>query len=110
MSLRALVAASLRTQRLQRGFSQETLGRRCGLSVSYVSMLERGHRSPPLDTLEALSNALGVSPLRLLEERPQPLAARPATSRASAPRRRGDRAPASGARGARATPATRGGR
>jgi transcriptional regulator with XRE-family HTH domain len=36
--------------------------------VSYVSMLERGLRVPPLETLEALAKALGVPPLDLLQK------------------------------------------
>jgi transcriptional regulator with XRE-family HTH domain len=68
MSLRAVVAENLRTLRRKVGVAQEALARKSGLSVSYVSMLERGQRAPPLDTLEALSKALGVSPLRLLQE------------------------------------------
>jgi transcriptional regulator with XRE-family HTH domain len=32
-------------------------------------MLERGQRTPPLEMLEALAKALGVSPLHLLQER-----------------------------------------
>jgi len=38
-----------------------------GVSVSYISMLERGQRSPPLEMLEALAKALRVSPLELLQ-------------------------------------------
>ncbi len=68
MSLRAVVAENLRALRLKVGVSQEALAKKSGLSVSYVSMLERGLRVPPLDTLEALSKALGVSPVRLLQE------------------------------------------
>ncbi len=68
MSLRAFVAENLRTLRVRQKLSQQTVARKCGLSVSYVSMLERGHRAPTLATLEALSHALGVSPLRLLDE------------------------------------------
>jgi transcriptional regulator with XRE-family HTH domain len=34
--------------------------------VSYVSMLERGKREPPLDTLEQLAKALGTYPHTLI--------------------------------------------
>jgi len=66
MSLANIVAQNLRALRLQRGLSQESLGRKTRLSVSYVSMLERGQRTPPLDTLEVLAKALAVSPVELL--------------------------------------------
>lgn len=66
MWLRSTVAARLRQLRVEQKLSQGVLAKRSGLSVSYVSMLERGLRVPALDTLEALSRGLGVSPLRLL--------------------------------------------
>ena len=69
MALERLVGPNLRAARLQRKLSQETLAQKAGLSVSYVSMLERGQRTPPLDTLESLAKALGVPPVELLQKR-----------------------------------------
>ena len=40
-----------------------------GLSVAYVSMLERGLRSPPLETIEKMARALKVTPVSLLSGR-----------------------------------------
>jgi len=54
------VTANLKARRLAKKLSQEDLAEKAGISVSYVSMLERGQRSPPLDTLESLAKALGV--------------------------------------------------
>jgi transcriptional regulator with XRE-family HTH domain len=68
MSLRRNVAENLRTTRLRQKLSQEQVAERCCLSISYVSMLERGMRVPPLDTLETLAKALGVHPVELLRE------------------------------------------
>ena len=65
-SLSDKFAANLKSERLRRKLSQETLAGKAGLSVSYISMLERGQRTPPLDTLEALSKALGVGPASLI--------------------------------------------
>ncbi len=59
-------AANLRTERIRRKLSPEALALKAGLSVSYISMLERGQRTPPLDTLESLAKALAVSPTSLL--------------------------------------------
>jgi transcriptional regulator with XRE-family HTH domain len=59
-------AVNLKSERLRRKLSQETLASKAGLSVSYISMLERGQRTPPLDTLESLSKALAVAPTSLL--------------------------------------------
>jgi transcriptional regulator with XRE-family HTH domain len=61
-----LVAENLKAQRTKKKLSQETLAAKAGLSVSYISMLERGERTPPLDTLELLAKALGVTPTQLL--------------------------------------------
>ncbi len=59
-------AANLKVERLRRKLSQESLAAKARLSVSYISMLERGQRTPPLDTLESLAKALAVSPTSLL--------------------------------------------
>ena len=61
-------AVNLKAERLRRKMSQETLAGKARLSVSYVSMLERGQRTPPLETLESLAKALSVSPLALLQK------------------------------------------
>jgi transcriptional regulator with XRE-family HTH domain len=66
MSLTQAVSQNLKTTRLRKKLSQEALAEKAGLSVSYISMLERGQRSPPLDTLESLAGALGVPPTQLL--------------------------------------------
>ncbi|MEI7705723.1 MAG: helix-turn-helix transcriptional regulator [Deltaproteobacteria bacterium] len=65
-SLSEKFAANLKSERIRRKLSQEILAKKAGLSVSYISMLERGQRSPPLDTLEALAKALSVSPASLI--------------------------------------------
>ncbi len=69
MSLTNIVAENLRALRLERKLSQQTVARKTKLSVSYISMMERGTRTPPLETVEVLGKALGVSPLDLLKER-----------------------------------------
>jgi transcriptional regulator with XRE-family HTH domain len=63
-------ATNLKSERLRRKLSQEALAAKAGLSVSYISMLERGQRTPPLDTLESLAKALSVSPTHLLVPAP----------------------------------------
>ncbi len=67
MTLEKIVAQNLRLMRTQRKLSQQALARKARVSVSYVSMLERGERTPPLSTLESMAKALSVSPLHLLE-------------------------------------------
>ncbi|MCB9458112.1 MAG: helix-turn-helix transcriptional regulator [Anaerolineaceae bacterium] len=46
--------------RTQRGFSQAELSRIAGISVSYLSLLERGKRDPNLSTVEDIAQALEV--------------------------------------------------
>ena len=44
----------VRDLRLACGYSQEALGFEAGLDRSYISLLERGRRSPTLDTIVCL--------------------------------------------------------
>jgi transcriptional regulator with XRE-family HTH domain len=67
MPLLTTVAQNLREIRARKNLSQQAVAQKARISVSYVSMLERGQRSPPLETLEAIAKALGVTPLSLLE-------------------------------------------
>lgn len=64
-SLSETVAENLRKERLRRRLSQGALAEKARISVSYVSMLERGRRSPPLGTLESIAKALNVTPTSL---------------------------------------------
>jgi transcriptional regulator with XRE-family HTH domain len=66
MDLLDRFAANVRRFRAKKKLSQKALAERIGISVSYVSMLERGQRSPPLETIEKLAKALGVPPGTLL--------------------------------------------
>lgn len=65
-ALAARFAVNLRSERVRRKLSQEALAAKAGLSVSYISMLERGQRTPPLSTLESIAKALAVPPTALL--------------------------------------------
>ena len=67
MSLTKTVSENLHALRVAKGLTQQELAGRAKITVSYVSMLERGNRSPPLETLEVLAKALKVPPLQLLE-------------------------------------------
>ncbi len=67
MALTDTVTRNLRATRLAKKLTQEQLAQKAKLSTSFISMLGRGQRSPPLDTLELLAAALGVKPIALLE-------------------------------------------
>ncbi len=58
---------NLQTLRRKKALTQEALASKAGISVAYVSMLERGQRTPPLETIEQLAKALRVEPLKLLQ-------------------------------------------
>ena len=69
MTLSARFAGKVRRLRSEKGLSQKALAQNVGLSVAYVSMLERGLRSPPLETIEKMARALKVTPVSLLSGR-----------------------------------------
>ncbi|KRR25266.1 XRE family transcriptional regulator [Bradyrhizobium lablabi] len=69
MRLRRLVAKNLRRLRKEGGLSQEELADRAGLNRNYIGMIEREENSPTVDALEQISNALGIDPVALLQDR-----------------------------------------
>jgi transcriptional regulator with XRE-family HTH domain len=67
MALADAVPENLKRARLKKKLTQEQLAAKTGLSVAYISLLERGARCPPLPTLDTLADALGVRGTSLLE-------------------------------------------
>lgn len=65
----------LKQLRQDRGLSQEELGFASGYHRTYISLLERGEKSPSLRTIFRLAQALKVEPSEMVE-RVQTLAAR----------------------------------
>jgi transcriptional regulator with XRE-family HTH domain len=57
----------LRRIRQERGLSQESLGFESGYHRTYISLLERGQKSPSLQTIFKLSKALRVDPAELIK-------------------------------------------
>jgi len=47
--------------RRRRGYTQERLAERCGLTVKYISSIERGQVNVPLRTMAAIAEALSAS-------------------------------------------------
>ena len=66
MTLTDRFAANLRLHRKARGMTQATLAALATVASSYVSMLEKGQRIPPLDTIETFARVLNMDPLDLL--------------------------------------------
>ena len=60
-SLRYILGLKLRQLRLERRWGLKELGRETGMSVSYLSEIEKGRKYPKPDKLIQLAQALGVS-------------------------------------------------
>lgn len=58
----------IRTLRLEQGLSQEALADAAGIHRTYVGSVERGERNIALDNINALADALGVSPAQLVAD------------------------------------------
>ncbi len=58
----------VRALREGRALTQEEFARKCGISVSFASLLERGGRSPSYETLLKIADALDVPVADLFRE------------------------------------------
>ncbi|HXN41500.1 MAG TPA: helix-turn-helix transcriptional regulator [Myxococcaceae bacterium] len=56
----AFLARRIRSLRERQGITQEEFATRCGISVSFASLLERGERSPSYETLLQMADALDI--------------------------------------------------
>jgi transcriptional regulator with XRE-family HTH domain len=54
------LAKRIRGLRGRQGLTQESFSAKCGISVSFTSLLERGERSPSYETLIRISQALEI--------------------------------------------------
>lgn len=62
------VGQILRELRCEKGMSQELLSGLAGLDRTHYSKLERGLRSPTIDTLFKIARALEVPPSEIVNE------------------------------------------
>jgi transcriptional regulator with XRE-family HTH domain len=60
MKLRQVVTRNLRILRKQRGLTQEALADQVEINRNYVGQIEREEKSPTIDMIEKLANALSV--------------------------------------------------
>jgi len=67
-SLERAFGFTLRRLRQDRGLSQENLGFESGYHRTYISLLERGQKSPSLQTIFTLSKALKIEPNELIRQ------------------------------------------
>lgn len=61
-------ALVVQKHRVDQGLSRAALAEQSGLHQTYIGLLERGKRSPNLDTAQAIARALGLSLSRLIAE------------------------------------------
>ena len=66
--LKIAIGNVLRAKREKLAVSQEELAGRAGVDRTYISILERGLKSPTVETLERICAALGTLPERVIEE------------------------------------------
>ena len=62
------VGRLIREYRLHKGMSQEVLSGLAGLDRTHYSKIERGLRSPTIDTLFRIARALDVPPHEIIRE------------------------------------------
>lgn len=55
------IGLKIKIERVKRGFSQEQLAELADLSRPTIGAIERGERSPGFDSLEAISEAFGIT-------------------------------------------------
>lgn len=67
MDKKAALGARIKALRKQKGWSQERLAERVGISTQYLSNIERGKENPTLDLLLRLADSLRVSPAEIFD-------------------------------------------
>jgi transcriptional regulator with XRE-family HTH domain len=66
--IRQIFGEVLRRRRSRRNISQEELAFLAEVDTTFISRLERGVRQPTIATLIGISQALGISAARLVQE------------------------------------------
>lgn len=73
MSIAQAFGRLVRETRMKLGLSQEELAERSGLHRNAIGFLERGERSPSLESVFAISRGLGISASKLIAKLDQAL-------------------------------------
>jgi len=68
-SLRRQFGSRLKSIRLDRRLTQEEFAELVGISVDFLSLIERGINSPGFDVLERMANRLGMQVRELFDFR-----------------------------------------
>jgi transcriptional regulator with XRE-family HTH domain len=67
MDWRVIVGRNVRAFRLRRGLTQEQLAFEARIDLTYAGGIERGRRNPSLLVMARIAEALGVTPVELLD-------------------------------------------
>jgi len=68
LSISDAFSAVVKKHREKKALSRNALARLAGLHQTYIGLLERGERSPNLDTANAIAQALGTKLEELIAE------------------------------------------
>ncbi len=63
-----MVGEEIRRARQKAGLSQEAVADKAGLHRTYISLVERNKKSPTLDTLFRICQAIGVSATAIVKK------------------------------------------
>ena len=66
--LKIILGKNIKFFRLRRQFSQADLAEKSGISITFLSNIERGNNYPQAGTLCNIANSLGVEAWELLKE------------------------------------------
>jgi len=66
--IRKVLGANIKSYRYAKGYTQEHLAEKSGLSPRYISDIENARGNIAVDTLEILANCLSVEPYFLIKE------------------------------------------
>ena len=75
--LRVILGKGIRFYRQQRQLSQAALAEKAGISITFLSNIERGVKYPTSDTLAAIAKGLGVEVFELYRHDHSPAEYRP---------------------------------
>ena len=68
MNLNVIVGKTIKELKKEKGISQEKLAFFAKISVSALSLIERGITSPSMATFWAIARALDISPLKIVKK------------------------------------------
>ena len=68
MKVETVFGRILKESRKRAGLSQEALALECKIDRTYISLLERGKRQPPLNMLFKISKVLNVPAHKMVEQ------------------------------------------